>query len=113
METSETEKENNLESIIAIAFFRVLFIDKLGFNKDDLYKKIYSFNLVLKLLLQDIFDDNYSKAIKELRKYGLFEEIVKENDCVYYYYYYSYRLYLILEYFELKIFFVDTFIGGS
>ena len=41
METNEKQKENNLESIIAIAFFRVLFIDKLGFNKNDLDKKIY------------------------------------------------------------------------
>ena len=108
METRENEKEDNFESIIAIAVFRALFIDKFGFNKNDLDKKIFSFNLVLKLLSQNKFDDNDNKAFEEMRKYELFEEIAKENDCDYYY---SYCLYLILEYSKSKIFFVETFIS--
>ena len=108
METRENEKEDNFESIIAIAVFRALFTDKFGFNKNDLDKKIFSFNLVLKLLSQNKLDDNDNKAFEEMRKYELFEEIAKENDCDYYY---SYCLYLILEYSESKIFFVDTFIS--
>ena len=108
METRENEKEDNFESIIAIAVFRALFTDKFGFNKNDLDKKIFSFNLVLKLLSQNKLDDNDNKAFEEMRKYELFEEIAKENDCDYYY---SYCLYLILEYSKSKIFFVDTFIS--
>ena len=108
METREKEKEDNFESIIAIAVFRALFTDKFGFNKNDLDKKIFSFNLVLKLLSQNKLDDNDNKAFEEMRKYELFEEIAKENDCDYYY---SYCLYLILEYSKSKIFFVDTFIS--
>ena len=108
METRENEKEDNFESIIAIAVFRALFTDKFGFNKNDLDKKIFSFNLMLKLLSQNKLDDNDNKAFEEMRKYELFEEIAKENDCDYYY---SYCLYLILEYSKSKIFFVDTFIS--
>ena len=109
IEKFENEKEGKFESIIAIAVFRALFIGKFGgFNIKDLDKKICSFNLVIKLLLQDILDDNDNKAIEEMRKYELFEEIAKENDCDYYY---SYCLFLILEYSELKIFFVDAFIS--
>lgn len=108
METRENEKEDNFESIIAIAVFRALFTDKFGFNKNDLDKKIFSFNLVLKLLSQNKLDDNDNKAFEEMRKYELFEEIAKENDCDYYY---SYCLYLILEYSKSKLFFIDTFIS--
>ena len=108
IETSENEKEDNFESKIAIAVFRVLFKGKSGFNKNDLDKKICSFNLVLKLLYRHKLDDNDNKAIEEMRKYELFEEIAKEYNCDYYY---SYCLYIILEYSESKIFFIDIFIS--
>jgi len=107
-ETSENEKEDNFESKIAIAVFRNLFIGKSGFNKKDLDKKISSFNLILKLLCEDKLNDNDNNAIKEMQKYQLFDEIAKEYDCDNYY---SYCLYLILEYSETKLFFVDTFIS--
>ena len=108
IETSENEKEDNFESKMAIAVFKTLFIGKSGFNKKDLDKKLSSFNLILKLLCADKLNCNDNNAIKEMQKYQLFDEIAKEYDCDNYY---SYCLYLILEYSETKLFFIDSFIS--
>ena len=99
--------DDKLDSIIAIAVFRVLFMDKFNFKINDWDKKIESFSLLLKAFQKDTSIEN-SNEFEEMRQYELFENIAKEYNCNYYY---SYCLYLIFKYSESNALFFDIFIS--
>ena len=105
IEKSTNNKDDNFDSIIALAVFRTLFIDKSSFKMKDLDNKINSFKLILELFQEDTEDN--PNEFKEMTKYELFENIAKEFNCNYYY---SYCFYLIHKYSESKIFFLNTFL---
>ena len=99
--------DDRFDSIIAIAVFRVLFMDKFNFKINDWDKKIESFSLLLKAFQKDTSIEN-SNEFEEMRQYELFENIAKEYNCNYYY---SYCLYLIFKYSESNALFFDIFIS--
>ena len=85
IEKSTNNKDDNFDSIIALAVFRTLFIDKSSFKMKDLDNKINSFKLILELFQEDTEDN--PNEFKEMTKYELFENIAKEFNCNYYYSY--------------------------
>ena len=101
------DDDDKFDSIIAIAVFRVLFMDKFNFKINDWDKKIESFSLLLKAFQKDTSIEN-SNEFEEMRQYELFENIAKEYNCNYYY---SYCLYLIFKYSESNALFFDIFIS--
>ena len=107
IEKFENDDDDKFDSIIAIAVFRVLFMDKFNFKINDWDKKIESFSLLLKAFQKDTSIEN-SNEFEEMRQYELFENIAKEYNCNYYY---SYCLYLIFKYSESNALFFDIFIS--
>ena len=107
IEKFENDDDDKFDSIIAIAVFRVLFMDKFNFKINDWDKKIESFSLLLKAFQKDTSIEN-SNEFEEMREYELFENIAKEYNCNYYY---SYCLYLIFKYSESNALFFDIFIS--
>jgi hypothetical protein len=107
IEKFENDDDDKFDSIIAIAVFRVLFMDKFNFKINDWDKKIESFSLLLKAFQKDTSIENSNK-FEEMRQYELFENIAKEYNCNYYY---SYCLYLIFKYSESNALFFDIFIS--
>ena len=102
------DEEEDYEALIAIKVFKTLFMDNNSFKIDDLDNKKYCFKLVLKLLNQDLNEDEQKDIDDSTSKYTLFEGIVKDYDLEYYF---GYCLYLIFKYSKSKIFFLDAFIS--
>ena len=75
---------------------------------DALDEKINCFNLVLQLFSEkELTDAGEQKIIEGIIKYNIFDNISKDFDANYYY---AYCLYLIFEYSESKLLFLDTFV---
>ena len=108
LEETANEEENNYDSLIAINVFKALFIDKNTFKMDALDEKKNCFNLVLQLFSdKELTDAEQKKIFEGIKKYKIFNEMSKDFDENYYY---VYCLYLIFEYSESKLLFLDTFV---
>ena len=108
LEETANEEENNYDSLIAINVFKALFIDKNTFKMDALDEKKNCFDLVLQLFSdKELTDAEQKKIFEGIKKYKIFNEMSKDFDENYYY---VYCLYLIFEYSESKLLFLDTFV---
>ena len=103
------DSEDNYDSLLAIDVFKALFLNEYSLKIDALEDKKCCFNYVLKLLLDaKLSPDENKKIIQSIVKYKAFDTMANDFNGNYYY---VYCLYLVYEYSDSRLFFLNTFIS--